>query len=91
MAGFGGVVTFELDADRDGTARFVDSLKIPKLAPSLGGVESLVEQVAIMAYWGVSEEEVERAGVTDSLARLSLGIEETDDIIADLEQALDRT
>jgi len=90
MRGFSGVVTFEVDGDYDATVRFVDSLKLPKLAPSLGGVESLVEQVAVMAYWGVPQEEVESAGVGDNLVRLSLGIEEADDLIADLQQALSR-
>lgn len=88
MTGFSGVVSFRVDGNCEGTSRFVDRLQIPKLAPSLGGVESLVEQVAVMAYYGASREELESAGVTDNLVRLSIGIEDADDIIADLEQAL---
>jgi cystathionine gamma-synthase len=88
MSGFGGVVTFLLKADLEGTIRFVDHLEIPRIAPSLGGVESLVEQPAIMSYWKASKEERERAGMTDNLVRLSLGIEDAHDIIADLDMAL---
>ena len=88
MRAFGGVVTFLLDADREGTARFVDRLTIPVLGPSLGGVESLVEQVILFGYLDIPPEERERFGMQDNLVRLSLGIEDTEDIIADLQQAL---
>jgi cystathionine gamma-synthase len=88
MTGFGGVVSFLLEADFDGTARFVDSLRVFKLAPSLGGVESLVEQVFIMGYWSLPREEREKFGMYDNLVRLSLGIEDAGDLIADIEQAL---
>ncbi len=89
MAGFGGVVTFELDGGFPATARFVDALKLARLAPSLGGVETLVEQVALMGYWETPPAERERLGVGEGLVRLSLGIEETQDIVADLAQALE--
>ncbi len=88
MKGFGGVVTFELDADLDGTVRFVDACEIPYLAPSLGGVESLIEMPAIMSFWDRTSEERQALGMTDSLVRFSVGIEEPADLIADLEQAL---
>ena len=88
MSGFGGVVTFELDADLDGTIRFTDSCRIPYLAPSLGGVESLVEAPVLMSYWDKSPEERAELRITDSLIRYSCGIEDADDLIADLEQAL---
>ncbi len=88
MSGFGGVVTFLLDADFEKTARFVDSLKIPMIGPSLGGVESLVEQAVTMGYWDVPREEREALGMYDNLVRLSLGIEDAEDLIADLDQAL---
>ena len=88
MSGFGGVVTFLLDADFDKTACFVDNLKIPRIAPSLGGVESLVEQVVVMSYWNIPREKRLDMGIQDNLVRFSLGIEDADDIIADLEQAL---
>jgi len=90
MTGFGGVVTFLLDADREGTADFVDRLKIPQLGPSLGGVESLVEQVILFGYLDLSSAERERLGAPDNLIRFSAGIEETEDIIADLKQALEQ-
>lgn len=90
MSGFGGVVTFSLNVSGEETARFVDSLEIPTLAPSLGGVESLVEQPLIMSYWHDSTGEPERMGINENLVRFALGIEDTDDLIADLEQALNR-
>jgi cystathionine gamma-synthase len=89
MHGFGGVVTFELDADMPATARFVDSLRIPRIAPSLGGVESLVEQPALMSYFELSSAEREAVGMKDSLVRFAVGIEGTEDILADVRQALE--
>ncbi|HEV8322191.1 MAG TPA: aminotransferase class I/II-fold pyridoxal phosphate-dependent enzyme [Myxococcota bacterium] len=88
MRGFGGVVSFELDADLDGTSRFVDALRIPQIAPSLGGVESLVEQPALMSYYELSPEEREAVGIRPSLVRLSVGLEDEADLRADLMQAL---
>jgi len=88
LEGFGGVVTLQVDADFAGTAAFVDALEIPLLAPSLGGVESLVEQCAIMGYWDLPPEERRKWGMEDNLVRLSLGIEDAEDLIADLQQAL---
>jgi cystathionine gamma-synthase len=88
MRGFGGVVTFELDADFDATQRFLDAVRIPYIGPSLGGVESLIEMPATMSYWDLSRDERYALGITDSLVRLSLGVEDTDDLIADLEQAI---
>ncbi len=88
MRGFGGVVTFELDADFDTTERFVDALAVPQIAPSLGGVESLVEMPVTMSFWDKTPEERREWGITDSLVRYSCGIEEADDLVADLEQAL---
>jgi cystathionine beta-lyase/cystathionine gamma-synthase len=89
MRGFGGVVTFELATDLPGAERFVDACRIPYLAPSLGGVETLVELPATMSYWDLTPEERRELGISDSLVRLSLGIEDADDLVADLEQALD--
>ena len=88
MRGFGGVVSFELDADLEASMRFVDRCRIPYIAPSLGGVESLIEMPVVMSYWDQPREERLRLGITDSLVRLSCGIEDTDDLLADLEQAL---
>ncbi len=89
MAGFGGVVSFEIDGDLERTAHFIDRLELPHLTPSLGGVESLVEQVVVMSYWQMPKDERESLGLKDNLVRYSLGIEEIDDIIRDVAQALD--
>jgi len=88
MSGFGGVVSFELEADLEGTIRFVDACRIPYIAPSLGGTESLIEMPVLMSYWDQPRSERLRLGITDSLVRLSCGIEDGDDLVADLEQAL---
>jgi cystathionine gamma-synthase len=90
MNGNGGVVSFELDADLETTGRFVDALQIPYIGPSLGGVESLVIQVAQATYYELSPEERASIGISDSLVRLAVGIENADDLIADIDQALAR-
>lgn len=90
MNGFGGVVSFELDGDMKTTIKFIDSLQIPYIAASLGGVESLIEPPAIMSYFDKSGEERLAIGIKDGLVRFAIGIEDTDDIIRDLEQALAR-
>jgi cystathionine gamma-synthase len=89
MEGFGGVISFILDTDLKGTGDFIDQVTIPYIGPSLGGVESLIEQVALMSYYELSTEEREEIGIKDSLIRLAVGIEDTGDLITDLEQALD--
>ncbi len=89
LRGFGGVVSFLLDADFEGTARFVDALRIPAIAPSLGGVESLVEQPAVMGYWDLPREQSERLGMHDNLVRLSVGIEDARDLLNDIRRALE--
>lgn len=88
MRGYGGVVTFELKGDMASTNRFIDALKIPRIAPSLGGVESLVEQPALMSYFEMPTEQREALGMKDTLVRYSVGIEAASDLIADLHQAL---
>jgi cystathionine gamma-synthase len=90
MSGFGGVVSLELETDFEGTGRFIDQLKIPYIGPSLGGVESLIEQVALVSYYELSTEERAAIGISDSLVRLAVGIEAADDLLADLAQALDK-
>jgi cystathionine gamma-synthase len=89
MRGFGGVVTFQVKGDLASTSRFVDRLRIPRIAPSLGGVESLVEQPALMSYFELSTEQRLAVGITNNLVRYAVGIEGADDLIADLVQALD--
>ncbi len=88
LAGGGGLVSFELHTDRQGCGRFIDSVRIPKIGPSLGGVETLIEQPLIMSFYRASPADRQRWGIDDALVRLALGIEETDDLIADLDQAL---
>jgi cystathionine gamma-synthase len=88
MRGFAGVVTFEIEGDLESAIRFTDACRLPYLAPSLGGVESLVEMPVLMSYWDYPVEERRRYGITDTLVRLSCGIEDAADLIADLEQAL---
>jgi cystathionine gamma-synthase len=90
MRGFGGVVSFEVRGDLQTASKFVDALSIPYIAPSLGGVESLVEQPTVMSYWDQSPEERARIGIRDNLVRYSCGVEDAEDLIADVEQALER-
>ena len=90
MEGCGGVISFEVAADMEGTGRFVDNLQLPFIAPSLGGIESLIEQPALMSYYEQTREERLALGIKDNLVRFSLGIEDADDLIRDLEQALAR-
>lgn len=88
MRGFGGVVSFEIDGSLEETGSFIDALRIPYIAPSLGGVESLVEQPALMSYYELDPAERRQIGIGDSLVRYSAGIEDTDDLLSDVEQAL---
>jgi cystathionine gamma-synthase len=90
MTGFSGVVTFEIEGDLEAAIRFTDACRLPYIAPSLGGVESLVEMPVLMSYWDYPAEERKQYGITDSLVRLSCGVEDAGDLIADLEQALSR-
>jgi cystathionine gamma-synthase len=92
MRGFGGLVTFLVrDADWRATADIVDAVKIPRIAPSLGGVESLIEQPLVMSYYQQTPEARKQFGIPDNMIRMSCGIESADDLIADLSQALDAT
>jgi cystathionine gamma-synthase len=92
MRGFGGLITFLVkDADWRETADIVDAVRIPRIAPSLGGVESLIEQPLVMSYYQLKPEERAKFGIPDNMIRLSCGIENADDLIADLAQALNRS
>jgi cystathionine beta-lyase/cystathionine gamma-synthase len=88
MRGFGGMVCIDLGGGYDRAARFFDRLKVIRRAASLGGVESLCSLPVLTSQWGHSEEELSRAGVTKSMARLSIGLEDVNDLIGDLDQAL---
>lgn len=89
MTGFGGVVSFEIDGDLARTAKFVDALKIPYIAPSFGGCESIVDQPAIMSYWDLTQSERLKYGIKDNLVRFSIGVEDFKDVKADVLQALE--
>jgi cystathionine beta-lyase/cystathionine gamma-synthase len=88
MSGFGGMVCVDLGGGYERAAAFFDHLTVFRRAASLGGVESLCSLPVLTSQWGHSREELARAGVTDSMARLSVGLEDADDLIADLDQAL---
>ncbi|MBM4335149.1 MAG: aminotransferase class I/II-fold pyridoxal phosphate-dependent enzyme [Deltaproteobacteria bacterium] len=90
MKGFGGVISFEVRGSLETASKFIDALRIPYIAPSLGGVESLVEQPTVVSYWDKTVEERAALGIRDNLVRYSCGVEDTDDLIRDIEQALDR-
>ena len=89
MRGFGGMLTLELDADLEATKEFVDSLEIFLNAVSLGGVESLASIPALTTHYGVDEQTLSDAGISESTVRLSVGLEDPDDLLADLIASLD--
>jgi cystathionine beta-lyase/cystathionine gamma-synthase len=88
MRGFGGMVTIDLAGSYERAARFFDRLRVIKRAASLGGVESLCSLPVLTSQHGHTDEELARAGVTKGMARLSIGLEDPEDLIADLDQAL---
>ena len=88
MKGFGGMLTIEVAGDGKAATRVADALKLFALAPSLGGVESLVTQPCTTTHHGLTPEERARRGISDAMLRLSVGLEDAGDLIADLEQAL---
>lgn len=90
MSGFGGMMSFELQGDYKKAIKFLESLKIIMIAESLGAVESLIEHPASMTHASVPKVEREKIGLSDTLIRLSVGLEETEDLIDDLKQALKR-
>lgn len=88
MTGFGGMVTFDLGGSFERAERAYDRLQLIKRAASLGGVESLVSLPVITSQWGHTDEQLREAGVTRGMIRLSVGLEDPEDLIADLDQAL---
>lgn len=90
MRGFGGLLTFTVRGDAQAAGNLVESVRIPKIAPSLGGVESLIEQPMVMSYYQMTPDRRKSVGIEDNMVRVALGIEDTDDLIADFRQALDR-
>jgi Cystathionine beta-lyases/cystathionine gamma-synthases len=91
MRGFGGMLTLEIKGGVEAATRVADALRLFALAPSLGGVESLVTQPCTTTHHGLTPEERARRGISDAMLRLSVGLEDADDLIADLNQALGAT
>ncbi len=88
FAGAGGMISFEVDGGVDAADRFMQRLRLPVSAPSLGGVESLITRPATTSHAGMAPEERRKLGIADGLIRLSVGLEAAQDLIADLSQAL---
>ena len=90
MRGYGGMISFVLKAaSLEETFKFASSFQVFSLAESLGGVESLINHPATMTHASIPKQERENAGVVDSLLRLSVGVEDIEDLLEDLKQALD--
>ncbi|HIL10693.1 MAG TPA: aminotransferase class I/II-fold pyridoxal phosphate-dependent enzyme [Candidatus Latescibacteria bacterium] len=88
MRGFGGLISFEIEGNLERTRDFVHRLSLPYLAPSLGGVETLVSHPATVSYYDLSPEERLSIGITDQLVRYAVGIEDAQELVDDIEQAL---
>jgi cystathionine gamma-synthase len=90
MDGFGSVITFLVKGNNKATRRFIDALKLFLITPSLGGTESLVTQMSMMSFFDYPPAFRESIGIHDNLVRLALGLEDIDDLIGDLDQALQK-
>jgi cystathionine gamma-synthase len=88
MRGFGGVVSFIVRGGLEAAARAIDALTLARIGPSFGGVETLVEQPSVMSYYEMTSAQRSAIGIADGLVRLAVGIEDAEDLIADLERAL---
>lgn len=88
--GFGGMLSFELKGNKETTIKFMESLKIISIAESLGAVESLIEHPASMTHSSIPKEDREKIGISDTLIRLSVGIEDPQDLLFDIKQAFDK-
>src|SRR5262249_5294494 len=88
MTGFGGMVCLDLHGDYARAEQLYDRLKIIKRAASLGGVESLVSMPVLTSHWGHTDAQLKDAGITKGMMRLSVGLEDVEDLRADLDQAL---
>ena len=89
MAGGSGVVTFETKGNLNNAKKFLDALKLCYIGPSLGGVETLITHPALVSYYDYTKKQRKELGITDNLFRLAVGIENTEDIIRDLERGLE--
>ena len=90
MSGFGSMISFGVKGGHDAGVTLMNNVKLALLAVSLGGVETLIQHPASMTHAGISEEARDAAGISDELVRFSVGIEDVEDIIADLDQALEK-
>jgi cystathionine beta-lyase/cystathionine gamma-synthase len=88
MRGFGGMVCFDLDGRFDRAEAVFDRLQLVKRAASLGGVESIASLPVLTSHWGYGEEQLRAADVSRGMVRLSIGLEDPGDVIADLDRAL---
>ena len=88
MEGFGGIVSFYLNGDLEMTKKFLENCRVFALAESLGGVESLIEHPAIMTHGSIEKSIREELGILDNFIRISVGIEDVEDLIDDLDEAL---
>ena len=88
MRGFGGIISLEINGDLNSTKKFLENIEVFTLAESLGGVESLIEHPSMMTHSSIDKQTREELGITDSLVRLSIGIEDVEDLKQSLEDAL---
>jgi cystathionine gamma-synthase len=88
MRGYSGLLSFVVKGGLGAASRVVDAMRLARIGPSFGGVETLIEQPAVMSYYGMTTEERTAVGIADGLVRFSVGVEDAADILADLEQAL---
>ena len=86
--GYGGMISFRVRGDHEHAARFIDHTRLPTVAASMGGVESLIDQPALMSFYELTSEQRQQIGIFDNLIRLSVGLEGCADLIADLDRAL---
>jgi cystathionine beta-lyase/cystathionine gamma-synthase len=89
MKGYGGMMSFELNGSLEDAMKLTERLKIGFLAASLGGVETLISQPAVMTHHQLTPEERAKTGIPETLIRLSVGIEDKEDLISDFERALE--
>ena len=90
MKGFGGMISFEVTGGIEGGKTVMNNVQLCQLAVSLGGVETLIQHPASMTHAIMPKEVREKAHITDGLVRLSVGVEDADELIADLDQALNK-
>jgi methionine-gamma-lyase len=91
MKAFGGIVSFEIDGSHEDAIQVINSVKLAKIAVSLGDTETLIQLPAAMTHIGYSDEALEAIGLSKSLIRISVGLEDATDIISDLDEALNIT